>query len=58
VPGRPFPHPGRPSTRYARAVAAAVLATTALIAAANAGPAQATEPGCRAGAERAAGAAR
>ncbi|MFF1441055.1 hypothetical protein [Streptomyces sp. NPDC058295] len=41
--------PGRPSARpfapYVRAVAAAVLTVTALITAANAGPARATDAG-------------
>ncbi|GEC07638.1 hypothetical protein SSP24_52930 [Streptomyces spinoverrucosus] len=37
------PH-GRPSARYARAFAAAIVAAAALITAANAGPARATEP--------------
>ncbi|KUM91598.1 hypothetical protein AQI88_36350 [Streptomyces cellostaticus] len=35
---------GRPTTRYARGVAAAVVAVAALITAANAGPARAAEP--------------
>ncbi|MET8163917.1 hypothetical protein ACFU6S_27190 [Streptomyces sp. NPDC057456] len=42
MPGRTS---ARPSTPYVRAVAAAVLAVTALITAANAGPARATDAG-------------
>ncbi|MEV5316665.1 hypothetical protein AB0K92_03140 [Streptomyces sp. NPDC052687] len=58
MPGRPIAHPGRPSTRCARALAAAVLAVTALVAAANTGPARATEPACGTAAERTAASAR
>ncbi|MGX1547240.1 hypothetical protein [Streptomyces adustus] len=36
---------GRTSTRYARGLAAAVLAAATLIIAANAGPARAEDPG-------------
>jgi hypothetical protein len=43
VPGRTSAPYGRPSWRYARAVAAAVIAAAALIAAANAVPARATD---------------
>ncbi|MGX1131942.1 hypothetical protein RKD49_004132 [Streptomyces glaucescens] len=41
APARLTPHAAR---RYARALAAAVIAATALITAANAGPAEAAEP--------------
>ncbi|MFJ4689144.1 hypothetical protein ACIQNG_20780 [Streptomyces sp. NPDC091377] len=40
--GPPSARGGRPPARYARAVAAALLAAMALITAANAGPARAT----------------
>ncbi|MET8828960.1 hypothetical protein ABZX40_15800 [Streptomyces sp. NPDC004610] len=40
--GRTPARNGRPPAPYARALAAALIATTALIAAANAGPAKAT----------------
>ncbi|KUN10449.1 hypothetical protein AQI95_01640 [Streptomyces yokosukanensis] len=44
MPGRTSAPFERPTTRYARAVAAAVVAAAALITAANAGPARAAEP--------------
>ncbi|MER6953638.1 hypothetical protein [Streptomyces sp. NPDC000618] len=44
MPGRTAARPSaRPSAPYVRAVAAALLAVTALITAANAGPARATD---------------
>ncbi|MFI6034104.1 hypothetical protein ACIBBD_08040 [Streptomyces sp. NPDC051315] len=44
MPGRTTAPHGRSSSRYARALAAAVVATAALVTAANAVPAHATDP--------------
>ncbi|GAB7103138.1 hypothetical protein JCM4814A_14520 [Streptomyces phaeofaciens JCM 4814] len=43
MPGPPSARSGRPSTPFVRALTAAVLATAALVIAANTGPAPATE---------------